>query len=59
MERLKEEEDGRKRRGERDLGNVVGIWNLGVGRNGVGGFQTGLSDVNSCHPLSSVYLERQ
>lgn len=56
---MKEEEDGRKRRGERDLGNVVGIWNLGVGRNGVGGFQTGLSDVNSCHPLSSVYLERQ
>ena len=39
---MKEEEDGRKRRGERDLGSVVGIWNLGVGRNGVGGFSNRL-----------------
>ena len=34
-----------------------GIWELGEMVQG--GFQTGLSDVNSCHPLSSVYLERQ
>lgn len=54
---VEEEDDGRERR--RDLGNVVGIWNLGVGRNGIRGFQTGLSDVNSCHPLSSAYLEHQ